>query len=105
MAVTIEKLGRNKEGIRHSVMGTPLPKTGDYYIDDFIVAMTEKGKLTVGIGDGGNEIGFGKIHDKGPGNRGVRRRLRVSLRRRHRHHHGDAAPVLRRGLQLPAPMP
>ena len=64
VAVTIEKLGRNKEGIRHSVMGTPLPKTGDYYIDDFIVAMTEKGKLTVGIGDGGNEIGFGKIHDK-----------------------------------------
>ena len=64
IAVTIEKLGRNREGIRHSVMGTPLAKTGDYYIDDFIEAMNDKGKLTVGIGDGGNEIGFGKIHDK-----------------------------------------
>jgi len=64
IAVTIEKIGRNSEGIRHSVMGTPLAQTGDDYIDDFIVAMTEKGKLTVGIGDGGNEIGFGKIHDK-----------------------------------------
>ena len=63
VAVTIEKLGRNREGIRHSVMGSPLARTGDYYIDDFIEAMTEKGKLTVGIGDGGNEIGFGKIHD------------------------------------------
>ena len=39
IAVTVEKLGRNKQGIRHSVMGTPLSKTGDYYIDDFIVAM------------------------------------------------------------------
>lgn len=64
IAVTVEKLGRNSKGLRHSVNGTPLEKTGDYYIDDFIVAMNEKGKLTIGIGDGGNEIGFGKIHDK-----------------------------------------
>jgi len=63
VAVTIEKLGRNREGVRHSVMGSPLAKTGDWYIDDFIEAMTESGKLTVGIGDGGNEIGFGKIYD------------------------------------------
>ena len=63
VAVTIEKLGRNREGVRHSVMGSPLAKSGDYYIDDFIEAMTGSGKLTVGIGDGGNEIGFGKIHD------------------------------------------
>ena len=63
VAVTVEKLGRNREGVRHSVMGSPLAKTGDYYIDDFIEAMTHKGKLTVGIGDGGNEIGFGKIYE------------------------------------------
>ena len=63
VAVTVEKLGRNREGVRHSVMGSPLAKTGDWYIDDFIEGMTEKGKLTVGIGDGGNEIGFGKICD------------------------------------------
>ena len=64
VAVTIEKLGRNSKGLRHSVNGTPLEKTGDYYIDDFIVAMNDKHKLTIGIGDGGNEIGFGKMHDK-----------------------------------------
>jgi hypothetical protein len=64
LAVTVEKLGRNSKGLRHSVNGTPLAKTGDYYIDDFIVARNDKGKLTVGIGDGGNEIGFGKIHGK-----------------------------------------
>mgnify|MGYP001236859835 CR=1 FL=1 len=64
VAVTVEKIGRNSKGIRHSVMGSPLAQSGDDYIDDFIVAMTEKGKLTIGIGDGGNEIGFGKIYDK-----------------------------------------
>jgi len=61
IAVTVEKLGRASDGLRHSVNGTPLDKDGDFYIDDFIVAMTEKGKLTIGIGDGGNEIGFGKM--------------------------------------------
>ncbi len=64
IAATVEKLGRNSKGLRHSVNGTPLAKNGDYYIDEFIVAMTDKGKLTIGIGDGGNEIGFGKMHDK-----------------------------------------
>jgi hypothetical protein len=63
-AVTIEKLGRAADGLRHSVMGTPLPRSGDWYIDDFILAMNEQGKLTVGIGDGGNEIGFGKIYEE-----------------------------------------
>ena len=63
VAITIEKLGRNREGVRHSVMGSPLPKSGDWYIDDFIEAMNRSGKLTIGIGDGGNEIGFGKIYD------------------------------------------
>jgi hypothetical protein len=62
IAVTIEKLGRNHNGIRHSTGATPLPP-GDSYIDDFILAMNAKNKMTIGIGDGGNEIGFGKIHD------------------------------------------
>jgi hypothetical protein len=61
-AVTVEKLGRNSQGLRHSVNGMPLAKSGDYYIDDFIEAMNDKGKLTIGIGDGGNEIGFGKMY-------------------------------------------
>lgn len=63
IAITVEKLGRNAKGIRHSIMGSPLPP-GDSYIDDFIQAMTNAGKLTIGMGDGGNEIGFGKIYEK-----------------------------------------
>ena len=63
MAVTIEKLGRAKDGHRHSVQGTRMEPDGDFYIDDLILAMNAQGKLTVGIGDGGNEIGHGKIYD------------------------------------------
>jgi hypothetical protein len=63
LAITVEKLGRAADGRRHSIMATPLPP-GDSYIDDFIIAMNERGKLTVGLGDGGNEIGFGKFHDQ-----------------------------------------
>ena len=62
IAVTIEKLGRNHDGIRHSTGASPLPP-GDSYIDDSILAMNARTKMTIGIGDGGNEIGFGKIHD------------------------------------------
>lgn len=63
-AITIEKMGRNAKGVRHSVMGSPMPKGGDDYMDDFIDAMNAKGKLTIGIGDGGNEMGFGRIHQQ-----------------------------------------
>lgn len=63
MAVAIEKLGRAKNGKRHSIQGTPLEIDGDAYIDDMFMAMNDKGKLTIGIGDGGNEIGHGKIYD------------------------------------------
>jgi hypothetical protein len=62
MALTVEKLGRAKDGRRHSVQGTVMEPDGDFYIDDLVLAMNAQGKLTVGIGDGGNEIGCGKIY-------------------------------------------
>jgi hypothetical protein len=62
-AVTIEKLGKNRKGVRHSILGTPFPlETPD--MDDFITGLTAAGKLTIGIGDGGNEIGFGSIFER-----------------------------------------
>jgi hypothetical protein len=62
-AVTIEKLGKNRMGVRHSILGTPFPpETPD--MDEFITALTAAGKLTIGIGDGGNEIGFGSIFER-----------------------------------------
>jgi D-glutamate cyclase len=63
IAVAIEKLGRAADGRRYSIQGTPMDIDGDSYIDDMFLAMNENGKLTIGIGDGGNEIGHGRIYD------------------------------------------
>jgi hypothetical protein len=61
-AVSIEKLGRNCEGAAHTVMGAPM--TQDFAADDLIEALNAAGRMTIGIGDGGNEIGFGAIYDE-----------------------------------------
>ena len=61
-AATIEKLGRNRKGVYHSIFGAVIDGQRPLG-DDFIDAMTRAGKSTVGIGDGGNEIGFGAVFD------------------------------------------
>lgn len=62
-AVTIEKLGRNRRGVVHSIFGAVLSDQTPL-ADDFIEQLNQEGKLTIGIGDGGNEIGFGAIFDQ-----------------------------------------
>ena len=57
-AVTVEKLGRNRKGVYHTIFGAVLEDQKPFG-DDFIEAMNRAGKPTVGLGDGGNEIGFG----------------------------------------------
>lgn len=60
--VAIERKGRNSKGEYHSLLGTPRSASEaklDYVAD---VAM-ERGAVTIGIGDNGNEIGFGNILD------------------------------------------
>jgi hypothetical protein len=59
-AITVEKLGRNRKGVRHSIMGTTIPPS-DEPVDDLVGGLTQEGKLTIGIGDGGNEMGFGMV--------------------------------------------
>jgi len=61
-AITVEKLGRNRKGVFHSIFGAVLADQVALG-DDFIEEMNRAGKLTIGIGDGGNEIGFGAIFD------------------------------------------
>jgi hypothetical protein len=61
--IFIEKVGPNTKGIYHSIMGTP--RTPDkiasaYHLADFAKA---NGIATIGIGDGGNEIGCGLIKE------------------------------------------
>ena len=60
--IAIERKGRNAKGEYHSLLGTSRSKHEaklDYVVD----AASEKGAITIGIGDNGNEIGFGNIHD------------------------------------------
>jgi hypothetical protein len=61
-AVSIEKLGRSASGVAHTVLGAPFEQ--DFQADDLIDALNAAGRLTVAIGDGGNEIGFGKMFDE-----------------------------------------
>jgi hypothetical protein len=63
IAVAIEKLGVNKKGVRHSIQGTPLPASEEPSPDRMIERLNTLGKMTIGIGDGGNEIGCGKLYD------------------------------------------
>jgi D-glutamate cyclase len=58
-AVSIERLGRNRKNVYHSIFGVPREQAG--VADDFFEAARRSGALTLGIGDGGNEIGFGSI--------------------------------------------
>lgn len=59
-AVAIEKLAKNSVGVRHSIVGTQLePEVPS--LDELLAGIKEKGGLTIGIGDGGNEMGFGSI--------------------------------------------
>jgi hypothetical protein len=62
-AVTIERLGRNRKGVWHWIFGGRLDDYGSP-ADDLIEAMYAAGKTTIGIGDGGNEIGFGAVFDE-----------------------------------------
>lgn len=60
--VSIEKLGSNKQHVMHGATGTSRNGTRAH-VDGLVRRMNHEGKLTVGIGDGGNEIGFGKIYE------------------------------------------
>jgi D-glutamate cyclase len=61
--IFIEKVGPNSKGIYHSIMGTP--RTPDKIASAYHLADLAKkeGILTIGIGDGGNEIGCGVIKE------------------------------------------
>ncbi|MDN5925876.1 MAG: DUF4392 domain-containing protein [Hyphomicrobiales bacterium] len=60
--VTIERLGGNGNGHLHGISGV----SRDSFRVNFDALVNEAnrlGKVTIGIGDGGNEIGFGKIYE------------------------------------------
>ena len=62
LLVAIERLGGNINGKLHGVNGT----NRDAFrcnVDHAFVEAARLGKITIGIGDGGNEIGFGALRE------------------------------------------
>lgn len=60
--IAVEKLGGNSLGVRHLIWGTPV-EMGDPFADDYVLGARAAGRVTIGVGDNGNEIGFGVISD------------------------------------------
>src|SRR5262249_45447831 len=62
--IFIEKAGPNTKGIYHSIKGTPRPHdqiASAYHLAEYAKA---HGIPTIGVGDGGNEIGCGLIKEE-----------------------------------------
>jgi len=58
--IAVEKAGRNPKGVYHTARGSDISAStskDDYLVDE----ARDRKLLTIGIGDLGNEIGFGKI--------------------------------------------
>jgi hypothetical protein len=63
VAIAVEKPGENAEGYLHAWSGQRI-EAGSISIDALFARLNDEGKLTVAIGDRGNEIGFGAIYDE-----------------------------------------
>ncbi len=63
VAVAVERHGGNPHGNLYGVTGTPRHPFRSN-VDHLFRTMTASGKPTLGVGDGGNEIGFGKVYDR-----------------------------------------
>ena len=66
--ICTERIGPGKNGVMHSATAMPLPSfdpTPGAAVDTspLVEEANKRGILTIGIGDHGNEIGFGAIYD------------------------------------------
>ncbi len=59
--VFVEKGGPNQHGVFHSILGTGRTDDKMANVQYLAELAAERGILTIGIGDGGNEIGFGRV--------------------------------------------
>ncbi len=58
--IAIEKAGRNGKGVYHNMRGMDV-SSRTAKVDHLFIEAERRGILTIGIGDGGNEIGMGSI--------------------------------------------
>lgn len=63
-AFFIEKPGPNAKGVFHNSSGKPKETEWVAHANLLVDALRERDVLTVGVGDGGNEIGFGRIREQ-----------------------------------------
>lgn len=61
--IAIEKTSPNRKGIIHSVTGKTWPGVDYVRVEHLLEVARERGILTIGIGDHGNEMGLGLIED------------------------------------------
>jgi len=61
-AIFVEKIGTNRVGVHHTSSGVA-SDTDDANVSGFVETLNASGKWSIGLGDGGNEIGFGVIAD------------------------------------------
>lgn len=61
-AIAIEKAGRNPAGEYHTGAGVNVTATAAK-VDDLFLAVGERGGLTIGVADQGNEVGMGGIRE------------------------------------------
>jgi hypothetical protein len=59
--IAIEALGENDVGVRHFVSGLKYESDSARAAETLFRELRARRRLTIGIGDGGNEIGFGRI--------------------------------------------
>ena len=60
--VTVERAGRNDRGVYHNARGQDIGQ-GKARLDFLFEEAARRGLPTIGIGDGGNEIGMGLVGD------------------------------------------
>lgn len=61
--VVTEKVGPNRLGVAHSAMGVAIPEGARVPIEHLLDAAHAAGIPTIGVGDNGNDIGFGIIEE------------------------------------------
>lgn len=59
--IAIEKLGPNHKGVVHGFGGLERAADNEPFTDEIVLEARRRGILTIGIGDGGNEVGYGKV--------------------------------------------
>jgi hypothetical protein len=62
--VFVERTGPNEAGVYHSIRGTAKKPEEVIASHLFAEVARERNIFSIGVGDGGNEIGFGVIHDE-----------------------------------------